>query len=235
MSTTEHTEQAFRPARGRPTPSTPASPSRAPTPSPPSPARYRSSRPPSRTEQLIGIAQDREHPDQGREPPGAPAPPEFLDAERYPEADVRLERDPARRRQRSTSTARSRSRGSRSRDARTATGPAIDHFGENRFGLQLQTTVDRTTLDINWNMPLPNGDPALANDVTLKADLTLVAQDALTMRVLAISGSLRADSINTALLRALREEAPAASRSSCGTASRTSRPTTPTTTSSGAA
>ena len=32
------------------------------------------------------------------------------------------------------------------------------------------------------------------------------------MRVLAISGSLRADSYNTALLRALREEAPAGDR-----------------------
>ncbi len=31
---------------------------------------------------------------------------------------------------------------------------------------------------MNWNMPLPNGEPALANEVTLKADLTLVAQEA---------------------------------------------------------
>ena len=44
----------------------------------------------------------------------------------------------------------------------TATGPAVDHFGANRFGLQLQTTVDRTAFDMNWNMPLPNGEPALA-------------------------------------------------------------------------
>jgi polyisoprenoid-binding protein YceI len=58
-----------------------------------------------------------------------------------------------------------------------ATGPAVDHFGANRLGLQLTTTVDRTKFDINWNMPLPNGEPALANDVTLKAELTLVAQD----------------------------------------------------------
>jgi len=58
----------------------------------------------------------------------------------------------------------------------TATGPAVDHFGANRLGLQLTTTVDRTAFDINWNMPLPNGDPALSNDVTLKAELTLVAQ-----------------------------------------------------------
>jgi polyisoprenoid-binding protein YceI len=60
----------------------------------------------------------------------------------------------------------------------TATGPAVDHFGANRFGLQLQTTVDRTEFDMNWNMPLPNGEPALANEVTLKAELTLVEQEA---------------------------------------------------------
>jgi hypothetical protein len=31
---------------------------------------------------------------------------------------------------------------------------------------------------MNWNMPLPNGEPALSNEVTLTADLTLVAQEA---------------------------------------------------------
>jgi polyisoprenoid-binding protein YceI len=60
----------------------------------------------------------------------------------------------------------------------TITGPAVDHFGATRVGLQLQTTVDRTAHDIKWNMPLPNGEPALANEVTLKAELTLVAQEA---------------------------------------------------------
>jgi polyisoprenoid-binding protein YceI len=58
-----------------------------------------------------------------------------------------------------------------------ATGPAVDHFGAKRFGLSLTTTVDRTKFDINWNMPLPNGEPALSNEVTLKADLTLVGQN----------------------------------------------------------
>lgn len=60
----------------------------------------------------------------------------------------------------------------------TITGPAVDHFGATRVGLKLETTVDRTAFDIKWNMPLPNGEPALANEVTLKADLTLVAQEA---------------------------------------------------------
>jgi polyisoprenoid-binding protein YceI len=57
-----------------------------------------------------------------------------------------------------------------------ATGPAVDHFGATRLGLSLTTVVDRTKFDMNWNMPLPNGEPALSNEVTLKADLTLVAE-----------------------------------------------------------
>jgi polyisoprenoid-binding protein YceI len=60
----------------------------------------------------------------------------------------------------------------------TIVGPTVDHFGATRVGLKLQTTVDRTKFDMNWNMPLPNGEPALSNEVTLKADLTLVAQEA---------------------------------------------------------
>jgi polyisoprenoid-binding protein YceI len=60
--------------------------------------------------------------------------------------------------------------------AGTITGPAVDHFGANRVGFELETTIDRTQFDINWNMELPNGEPALANEVTLKANLTLVGQ-----------------------------------------------------------
>jgi len=60
----------------------------------------------------------------------------------------------------------------------TIVGPAVDHFGKTRVGLELSTVVDRTEFGINWNMQLPNGDPALANEVTLTAELTLVAQEA---------------------------------------------------------
>jgi polyisoprenoid-binding protein YceI len=60
----------------------------------------------------------------------------------------------------------------------TINGPAVDHFGATRVGLKLQTTVDRTKFDMKWNMPLPNGEPALSHEVTLKADLTLVVQEA---------------------------------------------------------
>ena len=60
----------------------------------------------------------------------------------------------------------------------TIVGPTVDHFGATRVGLKLETVVDRTAFDIKWNMPLPNGEPALGNEVTLKADLTLVTQEA---------------------------------------------------------
>jgi polyisoprenoid-binding protein YceI len=51
--------------------------------------------------------------------------------------------------------------------------PAPDPYGGERFGIQLETTVDRTKFGLNWNNPLPSGDPALANDVTIIVDLQL--------------------------------------------------------------
>jgi polyisoprenoid-binding protein YceI len=54
--------------------------------------------------------------------------------------------------------------------------PAPDPYGGERFGLQLETTVDRTRFGLNWNNPLPSGDPALSNDVTIIVDLQLVKE-----------------------------------------------------------
>ena len=54
--------------------------------------------------------------------------------------------------------------------------PGPDPYGGERFGLQLETTVDRTKFGLNWNNPLPSGDPALANQVTIIVDLQLVKQ-----------------------------------------------------------
>jgi polyisoprenoid-binding protein YceI len=51
--------------------------------------------------------------------------------------------------------------------------PAPDPYGGERFGVQLETTVDRTKYGIDWNNPLPSGDPSLANDVTIIVDLQL--------------------------------------------------------------
>ena len=56
----------------------------------------------------------------------------------------------------------------------TISDPIADPYGNERFGLELRTTVDRTAFGLDWNAPLPTGEPALANEVTLVADLQLV-------------------------------------------------------------
>jgi len=60
----------------------------------------------------------------------------------------------------------------------TATGtwvaPAADAFGATRGHLALEATIDRTAFDMNWNAPLPSGGNALANNVVLSVDLSLV-------------------------------------------------------------
>jgi polyisoprenoid-binding protein YceI len=52
--------------------------------------------------------------------------------------------------------------------------PSQDAFGNTRAHLQLETVIDRTDFGLNWNMPLPSGGNALANQVTLTVDVALV-------------------------------------------------------------
>jgi len=56
----------------------------------------------------------------------------------------------------------------------TVTAPIVDPYGNERIGLNLTTKIDRTDFGVNWNNPLPNGDPSLANDVTILAELQFV-------------------------------------------------------------
>jgi polyisoprenoid-binding protein YceI len=56
----------------------------------------------------------------------------------------------------------------------TVTAPIADAYGNDRIGLSLTTSVDRTEFGVDWNQPLPSGDPALANDVTILAELQFV-------------------------------------------------------------
>jgi polyisoprenoid-binding protein YceI len=56
----------------------------------------------------------------------------------------------------------------------TVTSPLTDPYGRERIGLKLDTRVERTQFGVNWNNPLPNGEPALANDVTVVAELFFV-------------------------------------------------------------
>jgi polyisoprenoid-binding protein YceI len=54
--------------------------------------------------------------------------------------------------------------------------PADDPFGNVRFGLELETSVDRTRFGISWNNPLPSGEAALSNEVRILANLQLVRE-----------------------------------------------------------
>jgi len=56
----------------------------------------------------------------------------------------------------------------------TLSEPISDPYGNERLGLELSTRLDRTEFCIEWNMPLPTGDPALSNEVTIVAELQLV-------------------------------------------------------------
>jgi len=49
--------------------------------------------------------------------------------------------------------------------------PIADAYGRERVGLKLETGVDRTDFGVNWNLPLPSGEPSLANHVKLVAEL----------------------------------------------------------------
>jgi len=62
--------------------------------------------------------------------------------------------------------------------AGTWIAPEGDAFGNTRGHLNLEAVVDRTEFDMNWNAPLPSGGKALANEVTLTVELSLVEQQA---------------------------------------------------------
>ena len=56
------------------------------------------------------------------------------------------------------------------------TDPIQDPYGGERLGLKLEAKIDRTKFGVNWNNPLPSGEPALADEVTLIAELQLSKQ-----------------------------------------------------------
>ena len=54
------------------------------------------------------------------------------------------------------------------------TDPTADPFGNERFGIRLEAIVDRTKFGLIWNNPLPSGDKALSDEVTILAELQFV-------------------------------------------------------------
>jgi polyisoprenoid-binding protein YceI len=59
----------------------------------------------------------------------------------------------------------------------TITAPSPDYSGNPRIGAVLSATVDRTDFGVNWNAPLPGGDEALGNEVTINAELYFTKSD----------------------------------------------------------
>ena len=55
-----------------------------------------------------------------------------------------------------------------------APAPATDPFGRERLGLRLESEIDRTEYDVEWNAPNQSGGDYLANDVKLIAELAFV-------------------------------------------------------------
>ena len=101
--------------------------------------------------------------------------PEFFDAEQHPELrftanDIRLDGDSV------TIEGEITIKGITKpvAIAGTVAPPIADPYGKERIGVKVATTVDRTDFGINWNAPLPTGDQALSNDVTIIGDLYFV-------------------------------------------------------------
>ncbi len=101
--------------------------------------------------------------------------PDFFDAELHPElrfVSSSIERDG----DRISITGDLTLRGTTNAAELTGTisGPVADAYGKQRLGLDLETTVNRRDYGINWGMELPSGEPMLADDVVITADLALV-------------------------------------------------------------
>lgn len=101
--------------------------------------------------------------------------PDFFDAEQYPElrfASNQIERDGDKVSIEGELTLRGVTRPVEITG--TFSGPLADAYGNQRLGLDLVTTVNRRDYGINWSLELPSGEPALADEVTITADLELV-------------------------------------------------------------
>jgi polyisoprenoid-binding protein YceI len=58
-------------------------------------------------------------------------------------------------------------------EAKGRLGEQKEYMQRPYLGLELEATLDRTRYGLEWNNPLPNGQPALASDVRVTAELFL--------------------------------------------------------------
>jgi polyisoprenoid-binding protein YceI len=103
--------------------------------------------------------------------------PEFFDAERHPEltfASKSIERNGGHLKIDGEITIKGHTEPVQITGA--ISEPIADPYGGTRYGLKLETTIDRDRFGVSWNNPLPTGEPALANEVVLTAELQLARQ-----------------------------------------------------------
>ncbi|MBV9803445.1 MAG: polyisoprenoid-binding protein [Solirubrobacterales bacterium] len=104
--------------------------------------------------------------------------PDFFDAERYPEITVEsssLTVDNGELRSEGTLTLKGQSTPITS-TGRLA-GPFVTLGEVEKIGLDLQTTVDRDAVGLQWNAPLPQGGVVLGQEVTIAVTLELAIAD----------------------------------------------------------
>jgi polyisoprenoid-binding protein YceI len=104
--------------------------------------------------------------------------PEFFDADRHPDLTFKsnsIERVSDRLRIDGEITIKGHTEAAEITGA--FTDPITDPYGGKRFGLTLKATIRRDEFGVSWNNPLPSGEPALANDVTIIAELQLSEQN----------------------------------------------------------
>ena len=58
--------------------------------------------------------------------------------------------------------------------AGTVSGPVTDGYGNERIGLDLETTINRHDFGVSWNADLPGGGSMLDDEVVITANLELV-------------------------------------------------------------
>jgi polyisoprenoid-binding protein YceI len=100
--------------------------------------------------------------------------PDFFDAERHPELSFRsnsIERDGDELKIDGEITIKGHTEPVQITGV--ASEPIVDPYGSTRYGLKLETTIDRDTFGVSWNASLPNGEPAMSNQVTITAELQL--------------------------------------------------------------
>ena len=103
--------------------------------------------------------------------------PDFFDAEQYPELNFvskTIERDGDRVSIDGDLTVRGVTKPVEITG--TVTGPLENAYGQQRIGFDLETTINRQDYGITWNMELPGGGQALADDVLITANIALVQE-----------------------------------------------------------